>query len=66
FDPKYLFIFLEKVSGSFVNRWVILSNGQRGSIVMINKNSISRPVVKVDDTFIDLATTPSLKISGVL
>ncbi len=66
FDPKYLFLFLERVSGSFVNRWVILNNGQRGSIVMINKNAISRPVVKIDDTFLDLSTTPSLKISSVL
>lgn len=66
FDPKYLFLFLEKISGSFVNRWVILNNGQRGSIIMINKNAISRPVVKIDDTFLDLSTTPSLKISGVL
>lgn len=66
FDPKYLFLFLEKISASFVNRWIILNNGQRGSIIMINKNAISRPVVKIDDTFLDLSTTPSLKISGVL
>lgn len=66
FDPKYLFIFLEKMSETFVNRWVILNNGQCGQIIMINKGSISKPVIKVDDTFLDLSTTPTLKISGVL
>ena len=66
FDPKHLFLFLEKISDSFVNRWVILNNGQRGTIIMINKNSISRPVIKIDDTCLDLSSTPTLKIAGVL
>ena len=66
FDPKYLFLFIEKVADSFVNKWVILNNGQRGTIVMINKNTISRPVVMIDDAFVDLSTSPGLKISGVL
>lgn len=66
FDVQYLLPFLEGIVQSYINNRVRLTNGQVGEIVFINKNALSRPIVRVGDQFIDLATVRDLTIEEIL
>ena len=66
FDPQYLLTFLNGVVQTYQGNTVVLSNGQKGKILMLNKNYLSRPVVSVGNTFIDLAARGDLMIKEVI
>lgn len=63
---EYLFLFLEKISHSFKNHMVLLSNDEVGEVIHIHPHAISRPLVRTpEDTFINLADEKSLFILEV-
>ena len=62
YDPKYIMTFLEGIVQTYIHNNVQLSNGQIGEIIMINKLELSRPVIKVEDKYIDLAKQRDLQI----
>ena len=62
FDPKLLMLFIERMAQDFIQYEVILSNGKRGKIVMINKFDLTRPLIQVGTTFIDLALRKDITI----
>lgn len=66
FDPGYLMVFLERIIQSYLHNLVRLSDGREGEVVMINKLSLSRPVVRSGDTYIDLSREQKLSIEAVL
>ncbi len=66
YDPKYIMTFLENIVSAYLHNNVILSDGRKGSIVMINKSCLYRPVVQCGDNFIDLSKNTNLKIKSVL
>ncbi|MCR5793632.1 MAG: HD-GYP domain-containing protein [Lachnospiraceae bacterium] len=66
YDPRCLLPFLDKTAMSYINNEVRLSNNAEGKVVMINKYSLSRPIVQVDTTFIDLTKNPNIRISHVV
>lgn len=66
YDPHYILTFLEGIVQTYVNNRVLLSNLQEGTIIHINKNYLSRPVVKVGEEYIDLSKHMELKISSIL
>ncbi len=66
YDPKYIMIFLEGIVQTYINNTVQLSNGMIGEIILINKLELSRPVIKVNDTFIDLAKQRDLHIASLV
>ena len=66
YNPKYLLTFLENVVNSYLNCKVKLSNGEEGDIVYINKVSLSKPLVKTKDNFIDLSKNYNLSIESIL
>lgn len=66
YNPGYLLTFLEHVVNSYVNCKVKLSNGIEGDIVYINRVSLSKPLIKTDDSFIDLSKEYNLTIESVL
>lgn len=66
FDPGYLMIFLERIVQSYLHNAVRLSDGREGEVVMINKLSLSRPIVRCADVFIDLSKELKLSIEAVL
>lgn len=66
FDPGYLMIFLERIIQSYLHNAVRLSDGREGEVVMINKLSLSRPVIRCGTTFIDLSKEQKLSIDTVL
>jgi len=66
YDPKYLMIFLERIVESYMHNLVRLSDGREGVVVMINRLSLSRPMVKVGDTFVDLSKEHNLSIEAII
>ena len=66
FNPQYLLPLLGKMAETYIHHTVQLSDGDRGEVVMIHQQSLASPVVRVDNTFIDLAKSDALKIDAVL
>lgn len=66
FDSQMLMTFLSKVTYNFIQHTVLLSNGERAQIVLINKYNLSRPLVQIGSTFVDLAVRTDLHIKELL
>lgn len=65
-DPHIMLTFLSNIADTMIQHRVLLSNGQDGRIIMINKYDISRPLVQMGGTFIDLSQNKELYIKKVL
>lgn len=66
YDPKFIMTFMEHIGSAYLNNNVLLSNGEIGEIVMLNKHSLSKPVVKCGDQFIDLLKRTDLTIKSIV
>lgn len=66
FNPQYLLPLLGKLAETYIHHTVRLSDGSRGEVIMINPFALASPVVRVDNTFIDLAKRRDIKIDAVL
>lgn len=66
FDVTVLLPFLTSIAQSHVNNQVRLSNSLVGKIVMINQHKLSKPVVNLDGTFLDLSKEKELSILELL
>lgn len=66
YDPVYLLPFLRNVTNTYLHNTVLLSNNMQGEIVMINKHTPSRPVVKCGGETIDLSKNWDLSIEAIL
>lgn len=65
-DSEMLMTFISKIAHTFIQHNVLLSTGERGQIVLINKYNLSRPLVQVGAAFIDLATRNDIYIKQLL
>lgn len=67
YDPECILIFLEHIVDTYINNKVLLSNGNVGEIVMINKQALSRPLIRLNDNqFVDLTAYKELTIEKIL
>ena len=67
FDITYLRPFLYNVASSYIGNSVILSNGEKASVILVSSTDfISKPLVKTENTFINLAREKNLHIVEVL
>ncbi len=66
YDVTLLLPFLTSIAQSHLNNKVRLSNSLIGTIVMINQHKLSKPVVNVDGTFIDLSKEKDITIVELL
>ncbi len=66
YDVSLLMPFLSSIAQSHLNNKVRLSNSLIGTIVMINQHKLSKPVVNVDGTFIDLSKEKDITILELL
>lgn len=56
YNPNFIFTFLKRVAHCYNNSRVLLSDGVSGSVVFLNENKLSRPIVKTDQgIMIDLS-----------
>lgn len=66
YDYKFLTTFIGHVSQNYIQHDVLLTDGRTGTILMINKNDLTRPLVQVGNLFVDLAKQKDLKIEKIL
>lgn len=53
-DFHFLLRFVTNIADAMIQHQVLLSNGQVGKVVMNNKYDVSKSLIQVEDTFIDL------------
>lgn len=66
FDTEMLLCFIEHMMQNFIQYEVLLSNGKRGKIVMLNKKDPARPLIKTENGFIDLSQNKDIFITEML
>lgn len=67
YEPRTLYLFMERTIEAYMNTEVLLSNGQKGRVVLLNKTVLSRPIILTDDQqTIDLSKQPDIKIESLL
>lgn len=66
YETEYILCFLENVVLTYMNNRVRLNDGREGDIIYINKSSLSRPMVKCGEDFIDLSKEKELSIVEIL
>lgn len=66
YETEFLIPFLENVVNTYLQHRCVLSDGRIGTIVFINHEKMSRPIVECDGKFINLAKHPELKIERII
>ena len=67
YDTKFIMTFLENVVSTYLSNQVRLTDGRIGTVFFINKQALSRPLLKTDDGYIDLTKEPSnISIEAIL
>lgn len=66
YDPRFLLIFLENVVSTYIHATVRLNNGKTGEVVLINKQALSKPMIRCGNEFIDLSKNPELQIEDII
>lgn len=66
FDTKYLMTFLENIAMCYMGYRVKLNDGTIGTIVYMNKQDETRPMIQVGSEYIDLFRSPKLYIEEIL
>jgi HD-GYP domain-containing protein (c-di-GMP phosphodiesterase class II) len=66
FAPGFLMVFMERIVQAYLHNTVRLSDGREGEVIMINKLSLSRPVVRVGSDFVDLSKNHSITIDAII
>lgn len=65
-DARISTVFLNNISKFYIGNVVMLSNGVIGEIVYVNKNIPTRPVIKVENNFIDLMKEKDIEIIDII
>ena len=66
YDPEYILVFLEHIVNTYLNNRVLLSDGRKGEVVLINKQALSKPLIQLEDGFLDLAKHKDIIIEKIL
>ena len=65
-DSHLLMRFMTNIADSLIQHRVLLSNGQVGKVIMINKFDISRPLIQTEDSFVDLSQEKMISVKEIL
>lgn len=66
YEPKYIMTFLDHIMQLYLNCTIRLNDGTVGKIILMHRDSLSRPVIRVNDDFIDLEANHELYITAIL
>lgn len=61
-DPIVLNVFLDNITTYYLGAKVLLNTGESGVVVFMNKANFARPVVQVDDRYIDTSVSKIVRI----
>lgn len=62
YDPDLIMTFLERVVNTYVSNACLLNNGQKGTIVFINKHDLAHPIVQIGTSCVDLSRAKNLEV----
>ena len=62
YDPQFIMVFLAGITDTFIGCDILLDNGKIGRIIYINRDNLSRPMVKIGDEYLNLAEKKEIKI----
>ena len=65
-EPRYIMVLLSNIANYYIGDLVRLSSDEVGEIIYINPHHVSRPLVRIDNSYVDLYQEPSLKIIELL
>ena len=66
FDTKYLMTFIEHMASCYMGYRVRLNDGTVGTIVYMNKQDNTKPMIQVGSQYIDLFRNPKVYIEEIL
>lgn len=66
YDVQYILVILENIVNTYLLETVELSDGRNGQVIFINKDHLSQPTVKVEDSFVDLAVEKEINIVNII
>lgn len=65
--PQYILTFLEHIASTYQNNRVLLSNAKHATIIMLNPQRLSKPIVQLEDgNFLDLSKQSNLTITAII
>jgi putative nucleotidyltransferase with HDIG domain len=64
-DPKITQVFIRNMIPNFIGKTVSLSDGRVGTIVMTNPTDFFRPLIKINNQFLDLAQLSDVEITAI-
>lgn len=62
YDPQFIMVFLAGITDTYIGCDILLDDGTVGTIIYINRDNLSRPMVKIGDRYVNLAENKNLKI----
>lgn len=65
FDIRYSLPLIERIAQIYINRTVLLNDERQGEIIMLNRDALSRPVIKSGNEFIDLSKSREFSIKSM-
>ncbi|NEW07114.1 HD-GYP domain-containing protein [Paenibacillus sp. SYP-B3998] len=65
-DPHIVSVFLSNMVKSLIGRKVLLTDGRWGEVIYINPSDDTNPLVKVEETFLDLSRERHIHIKEVI
>ena len=67
YHTKYIYVFLHNIASTYQSNRVMLNDGRGCKIVMLNQNTLSKPIVQFDDgSCLDLSSHRELYITKIL
>lgn len=64
-DPKITQVFIRNMIPNFIGKKVSLSDGRVGTIVMTNPTDFFRPLINIDNQFLDLSQLGDVEITKI-
>ncbi|NOV01306.1 HD-GYP domain-containing protein [Paenibacillus planticolens] len=65
-DPKITQVFIRNMIPNFIGKKASLSDGRIGTIVMTNPSDFFRPLININDEFLDLSLLSDVEIASIV
>lgn len=65
-DPKYYMPFLNNIANYYIGDIVIINTGEEAQISYINPREVSRPILRIDNSFIDMSIERDISIEAFI
>ncbi|MFX3632312.1 MAG: HD-GYP domain-containing protein [Candidatus Pristimantibacillus sp.] len=65
-NPQIVSLFIENIMKRLIGKRVFLTDGREGLVLYLNPHLLERPLIKVEDEFVDLSQEMSLHIKEIM